>query len=194
MQRRLPHYLQEIPFRLGDGAAAGEASPDPIDELRALAERGSAGAAHLLGLAYVRGQLVARDLGEARRLQKQAAENGIVDAQFELSLLLAQGLGGPVDTRGARRWEERAAKAGHPRACLNRGARLARARRPDYAAVAQWYTRAADGGSAEAAARLCKMHLVGQGVARDQATARGWYARAAALGYEWARDGAAATE
>jgi TPR repeat protein len=52
----------------------------------------------------------------------------------------------------------------------------------------RWYERAAKGSNAEAAARLCKMHLAGQGTARDEAAARRWYERAAELGYDWANE------
>src|SRR4051812_30718774 len=165
--RRVPHYEQGLPFSLGQPAqasaaitaaaaglraAVGERNPArALRLLRAIAAAGLGEALHVMGLAYFRGDGVARDLATARRLQTAAAERGVVDAQFELSLLLAGGLGGRADARGARRWEERAADAGHPRACLNRAARLAAARRPDFAEVARWYARAADAGSAEAA-------------------------------------------
>jgi len=143
---------------------------------------------HVLGLAYFRGQGVAQDLARARALQAEAAERGFLEAQFELSLLLAQGLGGKRDLRGAHRWEDKAAEAGHARACLNRAARLARKKQPDLGEAMHWYERAADGGSAEAAARLCRMHLAGKGVARDEATAKRWYERAAELGHDWSAE------
>lgn len=166
-------------------ATAAVAPADDLAVLRAEAQAGRGEALHLLGLAHFLGQGTPRDPVEARRLQREAARRGVVDAQFELSLLLALGLGGAVDARGARRWEEKAAEAGHPRACLNRGARLARARRPQLAEAVRWYARAADGGNAEAAARLCRMSLLGQGLPRDERTARRWYQRAIELGYDW---------
>ncbi len=128
-----------------------------LELLCAAAQQGEAEALHLLGLACLHGQVVARNAAAARELQRAAANCGLPEAQFELSLLLAQGLGGPIDVRGARLWEAKAAAAGHPRACLNRGARLANSKRPDWAAVARWYARAAEGGNVEAAARLREM-------------------------------------
>jgi TPR repeat protein len=166
-----------------EGSAA-----EGVKWLRTAAEAGEAEALHLLGLAYFRGQGTEKDLARASQLQRQAAKRGVVDAQFELSLLLAQGIGGKRDLRGARRWEEKAAQAGHARACLNLGARLASGKKPDFVAASRWYERAAAGGSAEAAARLCKMHVIGQGVARDEAVAQRWFARAAELGYDWATE------
>jgi TPR repeat protein len=158
-----------------------------VSWLAAAAQVGEPEALQLLGLAYFRGQGVEKDLARARRLQTEAAERGVIDAQFELSLLLAQGLGGKLDARGARHWEGKAAQAGHPRACLNRAVRAARTRPPDFAEAVRWYERAAESGSAEAAARLCRMYLAGQGVRRDEAAAKRWYERAAELG----RDGSA---
>lgn len=167
------HYQRLLPFHL-----ASETAP-------AMAEAESM---HRLGLRILRGDGVRRDPAQARRLQEAAAKSGLVDAQFELSLMLAQGIGGKRDVRGARRWEEKAAEAGHARACLNRAARLAGAKKPDFAAAVRWYERAAEGGSAEAAARLCKMRLAGQGGARDEAEAKRWYARATELGWDWSAE------
>lgn len=150
--------LKEAELMLGKILWSTQGSErEGVELLSALAAAGEAEALHVLGLALFRGQGVDKDLAAARDLQLAAAMRGLPDAQFELSLLLAQGLGGEVDSRGARRWEAKAAEAGHPRACLNRGARLANRKRPDWAKVVYWYARAAAAGSAEAAARLRKM-------------------------------------
>jgi len=129
-------------------------SMEGIELLCAAAPSDDAQALHVLGLAFFRGQGVEQDLAASRRLQLAAATRGLADAQFELSLLLDQAIGGRRDRTGAARWEARAAEAGHPRACLNRGARLANRKHPDWKAVAHWYARAAAAGNAEAAKRL----------------------------------------
>jgi TPR repeat protein len=183
------HYQRGIPFQLADirGERAAEIAR-LIATLHADAADGNGEAQHLLGLAYFRGEGVERDPEQARQLQLAAAQAGVVDAQFEVSLLLAQGLGGNRDTRAASRWEKRAADAGHPRACFNRGARVASAKKPDFSAAADWYERAATAGHAEAAARLCKMHVLGQGVKRSETIAERWYQRAAELGWDWSSE------
>lgn len=140
-----------------------------VERLYAAAQSGDAQALHVLGLACFQGQGVERDLAVSRELQLAAAARGLPDAQFELSLLLEQGIGGRRDRRGAERWEAKAAEAGHARACLNRGARLANRKQPDWKAVAQWYARAAAAGSAEAARRLRQMHRVPGNPARGTA-------------------------
>jgi len=157
--------------------------------LEQASQSGSGEASHLLGLHRFRGIAGAADPVEARRLQTIAAEDGIPAAQFELSLLLAQGIGGPADPVVARYWEERAATAGHPRACLNQAARFAAAQPPDLPSALEWYRRAAEAGSADAAARLCRIYLGGEGAPRDEPLARGWFERASALGYPWPADG-----
>lgn len=138
-------------------SATAAAEVNGVRWLRVAADAGDAEALYLLGLASFHGRGVERDQVAARKLQQEAAERGAVDAQFELSLLMAQGIGGPIDAQGAARWEAKAAEAGHPRACLNRGARLASRKRPDWAKVAYWYARAAAAGNAAAAARLNAM-------------------------------------
>jgi TPR repeat protein len=50
------------------------------------------------------------------------------------------------------------------------------------AQAVQWYTRAADAGSAIAMLNLGVLYDSGRGVAKDGATAMQWYRRAAALG------------
>lgn len=166
------HYQRALPFDLLPAPREGD-----LD----------AAALYLSGLAHFRGEGVKKNFAIARKVQTEAAKLGAVEAQFELSLLLAQGIGGRRDIKGAKRWEEKAAEAGHPRACLNRASRLASGKKPDYTAAVSWYERAAESGNAEAAARLCKMHTVGQGVAIDEIKARAWFERAAALGYDWSR-------
>src|SRR5450432_2031184 len=110
------HYQLGVPFGLGksESAEPGKASllsgqvlwstqglsRDGVRQLQAAAQAGEATALHLLGLAHFRGQGVEKDLVEARRLQQEAARLGVAEAQFELSLLLAQGLGGKKDARG----------------------------------------------------------------------------------------------
>ncbi len=128
-----------------------------VELLCAAAEAGDAEALYLLGLACFWGQGVEKAFEAARELQRAAAMRGLPDAQFELSLLLELGIGGEVDAEGARRWEAKAAAAGHPRACLNRGARLANKKRPNWTKVTHWYARAAAAGNAEAADRLRRM-------------------------------------
>jgi len=165
----------------GDPKHVGES----IALLRELTDAGDAEAMHLLGLLHFRGQGLDRDFVRARELQQRAADGGALDAAFELSLLLRQGIGGPPDLQRAEHYEAQAAEEGHPRACLNQGSHAASASPPRYEQAGAWYERAAHGGSAEAAARLCRMLLAGVFGRPDGAAAWDWYVLASDLGYRW---------
>ncbi len=128
-----------------------------IRGLEATAEEGDLDATYVLGLIATNGSEVSEpDERKARELQAWASWHGHIDATFEYSLLLRQGIGGPRDTVTADRLERVAAEAGHPRACLNVGARV-HAERGDCEEVAGWYERASLGGSKEAALRLVQI-------------------------------------
>ena len=53
------------------------------------------------------------DMVGARVQNKKAADKGHGDAQYNLALMLANGLGGPVDMAGARVQYKKAADQGH---------------------------------------------------------------------------------
>lgn len=149
-----------------------------IRGLEAAAEEGDLDATYVLGLIATNGSEVFEpDERKARELQAWASWHGHIDATFEYSLLLRQGIGGPRDTVTADRLERVAAEAGHPRACLNVGARV-HAERGDCEEVAGWYERASLGGSKEAALRLVQMFLRDDGLPRDETVARKWLVHA----------------
>jgi TPR repeat protein len=149
-----------------------------IRGLEATAEEGDLDATYVLGLIATNGSEVSEpDERKARELQAWASWHGHIDATFEYSLLLRQGIGGPRDTVTADRLERVAAEAGHPRACLNVGARV-HAERGDCEEVAGWYERASLGGSKEAALRLVQMFLRDDGLPRDETVARKWLVHA----------------
>jgi TPR repeat protein len=58
------------------------------------------------------GHDLAEDRAEARRWYKMAAEKGHSHAQMMLGRFLARGLGGPVETKEARQWLQRAQASG----------------------------------------------------------------------------------
>ena len=125
--------------------------------------------------------LLRSDPARARMLLSAAANNGNLEAQLELSMMFRFGVGGEVDEKSADEWQLRAAQNGHPMACLNE----AEQRSARGEASIAWFERAADGGSAQAAARLCAMYQIGEGVPLDEKQARKWFARANELGYAW---------
>src|SRR4051794_8871850 len=87
---------------------------------RPLAEKGDADAAFNLGQAYRLGRGVPTNLAAAKTWFERSAENGHVDAQTTLGLLLFQN----GDQAEGLRWLKSAAEKGEPRALLVYGTAL----------------------------------------------------------------------
>jgi TPR repeat protein len=163
-----------------DGARAA----DGVVWLRRAAAASQWVAFWLLGAAHLRGHGVPVDAAQARVLLAVAAEHGIVDAQWELAQLYDAGIGGARDTAAADRWRRAAAQAGHADACVAVAER--HLEQPGGVALAlPLLERAADAGSAKAAARLAGLHLGAGDLPYDAAAVERWMARAAALGWDF---------
>jgi hypothetical protein len=124
------------------------------------------------------------DLEASAKSHIQAAERGDLDAQFELYIYYAQGLGVAVDPAASQKWLERAAEGNHPRALYNVGAAYASGQRgePDMKKAATYYERAAEHGNARAAATLGVMILSGD-IEGTQERAIEWLDQADEGGY-----------
>jgi TPR repeat protein len=98
--------------RSQDGGAAEEADPyaGPIEELRALAQGGDAGACDALGQRYENGRDGAtEDPAEAVRWYRTAADAGHAEGQYHLGRMLARGVGVEKDEAAAADWYRKAA-------------------------------------------------------------------------------------
>lgn len=85
--------------------------------LKATAEQGDPGAQYSLGAAYANAQPPLRNLGEAERWIRMAAEQGHVNAMVDMAkMILFYSPGEPSDTEyvKAAPWYQRAAERGHP--------------------------------------------------------------------------------
>ena len=91
--------------------AAAPAAPPKVDlaALKKRAEAGDAAAADQLADAYSMGVLGYRDLSEASKWYRKAAENGSVKAQVKIGMLLEGGFGVARDPKQAMAWYEKAA-------------------------------------------------------------------------------------
>jgi len=159
-------------------AAAG------VESLRAAAAAGEWSAFWLLGVAHLGGRGVPVDGARARTLMQVAADHGVVEAHLELARLHELGIGGARSADVAARHERAAADAGSTEGCVRVAERLLG--RPGGVALAiPWLARAADAGSAAAAARLAKLYLAGVELPYDAVQAERWMARAKALGWDW---------
>ena len=150
-----------------------------LARLTNLAEGGTADARRTLGLALLsRGDQDGKGLRSLRR----AAEDGDVEARFQLGKLYSAGAAG-VSTDAARAfaWFSAAGKAGHAGAAYYLGIawRDGYGVKTDHAEAARWLRRAADAGIAAAQFLLANAYREGDGVPRNDAEAVRLYAAAA---------------
>ena len=86
----------------------------PLDEMRALAERGDAAAQYYLSARYNGGYGVAQDTAEATQWLRLAADQGAANAQGNLGVMYALGWGVPQDDDEAHVWLNLAAAQSSP--------------------------------------------------------------------------------
>ena len=145
--------MVEFGVMLGTGAGVSKNS----DEARQLFERAAkAGNARgATNLAALNGGAAANPT-EARALYGKAAEANSPEAQFQLGLLYAQGIGGPKDDAAARVLFEKAAAQGHADANMWAGAflEIGRGGPKDEARAKAYYEKAAALGNAQAKTAL----------------------------------------
>ena len=111
----------------------------------------------------------------------KAAEQGNIDAQFNLARMYSDGEGVAKDSTKAFEWYSKAAELGLSKAQFNLGWMYFRGDgvTEDAAKAAEWWRKAAEQGHADAQVNLGLMHTSGGGVAIDPAKAADWYRKAA---------------
>jgi uncharacterized protein len=147
---------------LGSLLANGSAGAKDETEARTLfaraAQAGDArGAANLAALSANDGG--SSDPAEARAMLAKAAETNSAEAQFQLGLMMANGVGGPKDDVAARRMFEKAAAQGHDGALdwMGNFAESGRGGPEDRNAAKSYYEKAAALGNDDAKAALERM-------------------------------------
>lgn len=116
----------------------------------------------------------------------QAAEDGLMMAQFNLAILYFSGRGVDQDFQQAFRWTMAAADQGHVQAQFNVGALyyegqgVSRDRRQ----ALEWYLRAGNAEYAPAQHNVAEMYYLGNGVDQDLVRAHAWASRAVENGLE----------
>ncbi|ATQ43624.1 peptidoglycan-binding protein [Caulobacter mirabilis] len=124
---------------------------------------------------------------------RRAANLGYAPAQFYLSKLYENGEGGVRKNEGeARRWTERAAQGGDPKAMHNLGLAYFHGTGgpTNKTSAAQWFRRAADLGMGDSQYNLASLYEQGYGVSQNAAEAYKWYLIAARQGDAEARQSA----
>ncbi|MCP4035379.1 MAG: sel1 repeat family protein [bacterium] len=174
----------------------GHASEELASAVR-LANAGDLEGMYSLGRLYELGREVDRDLLEAARQYRRAAERGHAEAQFALGLLLVGALpDAPRDEGKSFVWFQEAAQQGHPTAAyfLGMSYESGVGTRASSERAFDWYRRAASFGSAGATNAIARMYASGVGLQRNLPNAHAWNQVAVARGFEGAEDYASELE
>jgi len=124
-----------------------------------------------------------KDYAEAYRQWKAAAEGGDAEAQFDLAILYAQGLGVTRDLGVAMRWYRSAAEQGNAQAQFAMGQIYSRGwgAPSDTTDAMRWMQMANDPNSDGSPTNWSRIE--GYGLQRDDAQAAYWYRQAAEKGH-----------
>jgi TPR repeat protein len=124
--------------------------------------------------------------GNASALQqlKALANNGNIEAAFQLSILYFAGQGVPDDPAQSVTWGRKAAEGGHAEAQANLGAAYSWGRgvAKDLALAAGWYRKSAEQGNVHGQLSLGDAYKNGSGVPKDLVSAYMWMDLAAQQG------------
>jgi TPR repeat protein len=136
-------------------------------------------------MCYENGFGVTKDMKQAAKWYRKAAEQGDAGAQYNLGVLYGQGDGVPKDLKQAAEWYRKAAEQGYAEAqfllgrCYSRGEGVPK----DLKQETEWYRKAAEQGFADAQKALGICYAQGEGVPADMKEARKWFRKAAEQRY-----------
>jgi len=176
-----------IKARLAPSLPENGSEPLNIKELLVEAPKGDLAAQYNLGRAYQIGYWVTQDLAQAAIWYQRAAEQGQLDAQNALGMLLAANR---QDYAGAAQWFGRAATNGNADAQYNLGVLYHKGLgvSQNDAIAAQWFQKSAAHGHVEAEKMLGQQFLSGLGVKQDYIAAYKWLKLAQLHGNEEAKN------
>jgi TPR repeat protein len=111
---------------------------------------------------------------------KPLAEQGDVDAQYNIGWLYRNGKGVLKDYKEAVKWYRKAAEQGDAFAQGNLGVMYANGKGvlKDYKEAVKWYRKAAEQGNASAQYNLGARYAYGEGVLKDLSKAKYWIKKA----------------
>ena len=120
---------------------------------------------------------------------REAAEQGLAEAQFDLGWMYAQGRGVIRDDAAAAKWYRKAADQGFSHAQYSLAVLYSEGRgvAQNYATALKWYRKASDQGDVMALYNVGLMYERGDGVTRDDTEALDWYRKAALQGFDRAQ-------
>ena len=152
------------------------------EDIQSRAEQGNPWDQFNLGLKYAKGEGVPQSDTEAAKWYKRAADQGVVEAQYNLGLMHYQS----QDFTLAMKWLKAAGERDTAGAQYLVGTMYYKGSgcKQDHSKAASWFEKAADLGHAKAQYNLGVMYAKGQGVPQSKLGARKWYKRAADQGFE----------
>ncbi len=123
-------------------------------------------------------------IADGARLIREAADDGVVVAQYRLAKLYETGQGVPRDLAQSRDWTETAAEAGNVKAMHDLAVFYANGEGGplNYAGAVQWFRSAAEYGLVDSQFNLGVLYEEGMGVTANQGEALYWYAVAERMG------------
>ena len=128
--------------------------------------------------------MIKHDNSIAAKWYRKAAEQGNVDAQFQLGVCYANGSGVEKDMNEAAKWYREAAEQGNPLAqnsladCYRKGAGV----EMNIEESVKWYLQSAKQDNADAQLQLGVCYFKGSGVEQDKAEAVEWFRKSAEQG------------
>lgn len=167
-----------------DGRTIHEISD--FDGLQAAAERGNATALNNLGVHYLQGDGVEKDVNRAIELYRKAGENGSAQAQSNLANLYWYGRTGvPRNPSLSVFWARKAADQGSESVLfvLARAYETGEGASENMQTAVEWYEKAAVAGQAPGLNNLAYFYLKGEVVAQDADRAVDLYKKASDLGH-----------
>lgn len=163
-----------------------------VQDVQEEAEQGDAKAQAILGLCYLTGKVVKKDISEAVKWFRKAGEQGIAQSQHNLGVCYTNGMGVDQNHVEAVKWYRKAAEQGYSRAQFNLGHcyYLGDGIHKNYVEAIKWYRRAAEQGLPSAQYSLAlEGYARGNGVAKNPLEAYVWFSLAAANGFDEANQG-----
>ncbi|PIQ13768.1 MAG: hypothetical protein CO125_11455 [Hydrogenophilales bacterium CG_4_9_14_3_um_filter_59_35] len=115
-------FFVELINKLRQKPVADE-HPSAIEDMKALATEGHAGAARVLAILHMRGRCVPKSMALGLEWLRRSGELGEVGAQFHLALRYEKGWGVLKDETAAFHWSLKAAEMGHLISQTNTGLR-----------------------------------------------------------------------
>ncbi len=160
-----------------------------LNLLKDLAEKSYVPAMAKLGDMYHSGNRVRKDIDEAVKWTKLAAEAGDPNAQFDLAFMYGNGDGVEQDREESAYWMKESAKGGQPTAMLNTGSNYLNGYGlgVDHEKGASWIKKSAEKDEPRAMTALGWCYYQGTGIEHNIDKAEEWAKKALDLGDESAR-------